>query len=40
MLVGIGLTLSIGEAVAHPAAPRTLRQAIVEPFREFVGGEE
>ena len=24
------------EAIAHPAAPRTLRQAIVEPFHEFV----
>ncbi len=36
MLVGVGLTLSIKEAIAHPAAPRTLRQAIVEPFHEFV----
>lgn len=36
MLVGVGLTLSIGEAIVHPAAPRTLRQAIVEPFHEFV----
>ena len=36
MLVGVGLTLSIKEAIAQPAAPRTLRQAIVEPFREFV----
>ena len=37
MLVGIGLTLSIREAIEHPVTPRTLRQAIVEPFREFVG---
>ncbi len=36
MLVGVGLTLSIREAIANPVAPRTLRQAIVEPFREFV----
>ena len=36
MLVGVGLTFSIKEAIAHPATPRTLRQAIVEPFHEFV----
>ena len=36
MLVGIGLTLTIGEAIARPVAPRSLREAIVEPFREFV----
>lgn len=36
MLVGIGLTLSIREAVASPEVPTTLRAAIVEPFREYV----
>jgi len=36
MLVGVGLTLSIPEAVAKPLAPQSLRQAIIEPFREFV----
>ena len=36
MLVGIGLTLYIGEAVAHPVPPKSLREAIVEPFREFI----
>jgi len=36
MLVGIGLTLSISEVPAKPNAPRSLRQAIVEPFREFI----
>jgi PAT family beta-lactamase induction signal transducer AmpG len=36
MLVGVGLTLSIPEAVAQPLAPQSLRQAIIEPFREFV----
>jgi PAT family beta-lactamase induction signal transducer AmpG len=36
MLVGIGLTLYIGEAVVHPSPPKSLREAIVEPFREFV----
>jgi MFS transporter, PAT family, beta-lactamase induction signal transducer AmpG len=36
MLIGIGLTLSIREAIAEPVAPRSLRQAIVDPFREFI----
>ena len=36
MLVGIGLTLYIGEAVAHPVVPQSLRRAIIDPFREFV----
>ncbi len=36
MLVGVGLTLSVAEATARPVTPRTLRQAIVDPFREFV----
>jgi len=37
MIVGIVLTLSIAEPDRHPAAPRTLQDAIIEPFREFVG---
>ncbi len=36
MLVGIGMTLSIREAISRPAAPQSLRDAIVEPFREFI----
>jgi MFS transporter, PAT family, beta-lactamase induction signal transducer AmpG len=36
MLVGIGLTLAIDEAVAQPRIPQSLRGAIVDPFREFV----
>lgn len=36
MLVGIGLTLMISEAVRDPKPPRTLREAVTEPFREFV----
>ncbi|MEJ2130302.1 MAG: AmpG family muropeptide MFS transporter, partial [Gammaproteobacteria bacterium] len=36
MLVGIGLTLTIREAVAAPAVPKTLRAAVVEPFREYL----
>jgi PAT family beta-lactamase induction signal transducer AmpG len=37
MLVGIALTLSISEPDRHPAAPRTLQDAVFEPFREFIG---
>jgi PAT family beta-lactamase induction signal transducer AmpG len=36
MAVGIVLTLVIQEAIANPSPPRTLREAIVEPFREFI----
>jgi PAT family beta-lactamase induction signal transducer AmpG len=36
MLVGLGMTLLIQEAIADPTPPRTLRAAVVEPFREFV----
>lgn len=37
MLIGIALTLSIAEAIAKPKAPGTLREAVVEPFKEFIG---
>jgi PAT family beta-lactamase induction signal transducer AmpG len=37
MLVGIVLTLSVSEAIAEPTPPQTLRAAVVEPFREFLG---
>lgn len=36
MLVGLVLTLTIKEAIAEPKPPKTLREAVVEPFREFV----
>jgi PAT family beta-lactamase induction signal transducer AmpG len=36
MLVGIVLTLVIDEAQASPKVPKTLTEAVVEPFREFV----
>jgi PAT family beta-lactamase induction signal transducer AmpG len=36
MGVGILLTLAIREAIVNPSPPRTLREAIVEPFREFI----
>ncbi len=36
MGVGLLMTLSIQEAIAEPRPPRSLREAVVEPFREFV----
>ena len=37
MLVGIMLTLIVSEAIADPTPPRTLRDAVIEPFRDFIG---
>ena len=37
MGVGILLTLSIDEPTRHPAAPKTMKEAVIEPFREFIG---
>lgn len=37
MLIGVLMTLSIREAIAQPRAPKTLREAVVEPFKEFIG---
>ena len=37
MAVGIVMTLVIQEAISNPVTPKTMREAIVEPFREFVG---
>jgi PAT family beta-lactamase induction signal transducer AmpG len=36
MLPGIGMTLLVTEPAIPPGAPRTLRDAVVEPFVEFV----
>jgi len=36
MLLGIGMTLCIKEAILEPRAPRTLRQAVVDPFKDFI----
>jgi PAT family beta-lactamase induction signal transducer AmpG len=36
MGVGVLLTLNINEPVRHPAAPRTIKEAVIEPFREFI----
>ena len=35
MGVGLVLTLLIQEAIANPAPPKSLREAVIEPFREF-----
>lgn len=35
MLVGIVMTLCIGEAINDPQKPQTLREAVVLPFQEF-----
>lgn len=37
MLVGIVMTLVIKEAVAKPTPPRSMRDAVIEPFRDFIG---
>ena len=36
MGVGLLLTLFIQEAISNPSPPKTLREALVEPFREFI----
>src|SRR5215471_15021345 len=36
MVPGIVMTLVIGEPTMSRAAPRTLREAVVEPFHEFI----
>jgi PAT family beta-lactamase induction signal transducer AmpG len=36
MGIGIALTLSIDEPARDPGSPKTIRQAVVEPFREFI----
>ncbi len=36
MAVGLLLTSFIQEAITNPSPPKTLREAVVEPFREFV----
>jgi len=37
MLVGIVMTLVIDEAIKNPTPPQTLRDAVIEPFRDFIG---
>ncbi|MGB5578901.1 MAG: AmpG family muropeptide MFS transporter [Woeseiaceae bacterium] len=37
MTVGIAMTLVIDEAIKEPSPPRSLKESIIEPFREFIG---
>jgi PAT family beta-lactamase induction signal transducer AmpG len=37
MLIGIAMTLLIDEAIDDPTPPQTMRAAIIEPFRDFIG---
>jgi len=37
MLVGIVMTLVIDEAIKEPSPPRSLKESVIEPFREFIG---
>ena len=37
MLVGVVMTLTIAEAIKDPSPPRSLRESVIEPFREFIG---
>ena len=36
MMVGIILTFSIDEAIAKPSSPKTLKDAVINPFRDFI----
>ncbi len=37
MVVGIVMTLVIDEAIKEPTPPRSLKESVIEPFREFIG---
>ncbi len=37
MLIGVVMTFCIREAISEPLKPKTLREAVVEPFKEFIG---
>ena len=37
MVVGIVMTLVIDEATKNPTPPETMRDAVIEPFRDFIG---
>jgi PAT family beta-lactamase induction signal transducer AmpG len=37
MLIGIVMTLVIDEAIAEPTPPKNMRDAVIEPFRDFIG---
>ena len=37
MVVGIVMTMVIAEAIKEPTPPRSLKESVIEPFREFIG---
>jgi len=37
MFVGIVMTLLIDEAISEPTPPKSMRDAVIEPFRDFIG---
>lgn len=37
MIVGIVMTMMIAEAIKDPTPPRSLKESVIEPFREFIG---
>ena len=37
MLIGIIMTLVIDEAIAEPSPPKTLKDSVIDPFRDFLG---
>jgi PAT family beta-lactamase induction signal transducer AmpG len=37
MFIGIVMTLVIDEAIKDPTPPQTMREAVIEPFRDFIG---
>ncbi len=37
MAIGIVMTLVIDEAIEDPSPPKSLRDSIIEPFRDFIG---
>jgi len=37
MLIGIIMTLVIDEAIAEPSHPKTLKDSVIDPFRDFLG---
>ncbi len=36
MLLGVIMTLMVNEPITEPRAPKTLKEAVVEPFHEFI----
>jgi PAT family beta-lactamase induction signal transducer AmpG len=37
MIIGVVMTLSIREAISTPVRPRSLREAVVDPWKDFIG---